>query len=84
MQLHVFLHAKSVMFCLPLQEQCQTLTSQLQDAKAKLAAEKEVSKNTKRRAEFLDGELQQLRMQLETLSLSYDQAQQRNSKQEVK
>ncbi|KAM9336442.1 calcium-binding and coiled-coil domain-containing protein 2 [Symphorus nematophorus] len=66
-----------------LRAQCQTLTSQLQDAQAKLAAEREGSKNTKTRAEYLDRELREVREQLETVIRSLEVEQRKSSKQEL-
>ncbi|XP_044035998.1 calcium-binding and coiled-coil domain-containing protein 2 isoform X2 [Siniperca chuatsi] len=66
-----------------LRVQHQTLASQLQDAQAKLAAEKDESKNTRTRAEYLERELLQVREQLENVILSCDQAQRKSSKQEL-
>lgn len=61
-----------------------TAVSQLQDTEAKLAAEKEECRNTKRRAEFLDKELQALKQQLENIATSLDHERQRCNKYEVK
>lgn len=66
-----------------LRVQCQTLTCQLQDTQAKLAAEKEQSKNISRRVEGLDRELSHVKDQLENVISSYEEAQRKNSKQEI-
>ncbi|XP_070783013.1 calcium-binding and coiled-coil domain-containing protein 2 [Enoplosus armatus] len=66
-----------------LRVQCQTLTCQLQDAQAKLAAEKEESKNANRRAECLDRELLQVKDQLEKVIVSLEQTQRTSGKQEL-
>nr|CBN81715.1 Tax1-binding protein 1 homolog B [Dicentrarchus labrax] len=66
-----------------LREQCQTLTRKLQDTQAKLAAEKEESKNIRSRVEYLDREMMQLREQLEGVISSYDQANRKCNKQEL-
>lgn len=65
------------------QVKCQSLASQLQDAQTKLVAEREETKNIKRHAEFLDGELLQLREQMEKVVETCEQAQRRSGKQEV-
>ncbi|XP_068592828.1 calcium-binding and coiled-coil domain-containing protein 2 isoform X2 [Cebidichthys violaceus] len=66
-----------------LRVKCQTLDSQLQDAQRKLAAEREETKNTKRRAEFLEKDLLQVREQLEKVASSCDDAQRISGKQEL-
>lgn len=75
--------AKCLMSCPPFQVQCQTLAGQLQDAQAKLAAAREESKITKRRAELLERELLQVQEELKNVFLSHKQAQNKSSKQEV-
>lgn len=76
--------AKCLMLCPPFQVQHQTLAGQLQDAQAKLAAAREESRITKRRAELLETELLQAREELKKVFFLYEQAQQKSSKQEVK
>ncbi|XP_035525134.1 calcium-binding and coiled-coil domain-containing protein 2 [Morone saxatilis] len=66
-----------------LREQCQTLTRKLQDTQAKLATEKEESKNIRSRVEYLDREVTQLREQLEGVISSLDQANRKCNKQEL-
>uniref|UniRef100_A0A3P8S480 SKICH domain-containing protein n=1 Tax=Amphiprion percula TaxID=161767 RepID=A0A3P8S480_AMPPE len=66
-----------------LKVRCQTLSKQLQDAQWKLAAEKEESKNTKRRAEFLEKEMQEVKQQLNNLIPLYEQEQRKSSKFEL-
>lgn len=66
-----------------LRARCQTLVSQLQDAQAKLAAEREETKNAKRQAEYLDRDLQQVRDQLERVVSSLEQAERRSGKREL-
>ncbi len=78
------IHQHSLTLCPPPQVRCQTLTCKLQDVQDKLAAEKEETKNTKRRAEYLDGELQQVRGQLDKVIMRCDQEQLKSSKLEVK
>ncbi|XP_053197862.1 calcium-binding and coiled-coil domain-containing protein 2-like [Scomber japonicus] len=60
------------------------LRKQLQELQTKLSAEKEESKNSKRRADFLEGELMQVRGQLDSVAETLDQIQRRSSKQEMK
>lgn len=72
----------SLMMC-PLPLQCQTLSSQLQDVQVMLVTEKEESKNAKRRAEYLDRQLMEVREQLESVSSAYDQEQRKSGKLEV-
>ncbi|XP_071319183.1 calcium-binding and coiled-coil domain-containing protein 2 isoform X2 [Trachinotus anak] len=66
-----------------LQVRCQTLASQLQDTQVKLAAEKEESRNAKRRAEYLEREATDIRKQLEEVCKKSDQEQQRSGKYEM-
>lgn len=68
----------------PVQVECQTLARQLQDAQAKLAAAREESKSTKRRAELLEGDLLEIRKELKHVMSSYEEAKQKSGKQEVK
>lgn len=70
--------------CPLLQGRYQTLTDQLQDAQAKLAAAKEESKNSERQAKQLEKQLLQVREKLESAIASYEQAQQKSGEQEVK
>lgn len=62
----------------------QALASQLQDTEAALAAEKEESKNSRRRQELLEEELKELKKELENVVLSCGQAQQKSREHEVK
>lgn len=62
----------------------QTLASQLQDTEAALAAEREESKNSRRREELLEEELKELQKELENVALSCGQAQQKSREHEVK
>lgn len=66
-----------------LRVQCQTLVSQLQDAQATLAAEKEESGKARRRAEALHEELMQIGKRLETVVMTCDQEQRKSSKYEL-
>lgn len=66
------------------QVQRQTLLLQLQDAQQELAAERQESRNTRTRAEFLDRELLQVREQLEKMIVSHEQEQRKSGKQEVR
>lgn len=66
-----------------LRVQCQTLAKQLQDAQAKLAAEREETRATKRQAEFLEKELQDVKDQLKNLSRSCEEEQRQGSKYEI-
>ncbi|XP_070708106.1 calcium-binding and coiled-coil domain-containing protein 2 isoform X2 [Pempheris klunzingeri] len=66
-----------------LKVRCQTLAGQLQDTQAKLAAEKKESKNARRRAEHVEGELLQVKQQLETLVSTFEQEQRKNNKLEL-
>lgn len=66
-----------------LSVRCQTLASQLQEAQAKLATEKEEKKHTKRQAECLDRELLHVREQLEKVISSREQAELTSGKQEL-
>ncbi|XP_006811012.2 interactor of constitutive active ROPs 1-like, partial [Neolamprologus brichardi] len=63
--------------------QCQTLTRQLQETQAKLAAEKEETKNAKKRNEYLEAEMQQIRDQLENVCKALDVEKRKSSKFEV-
>ncbi|XP_076616230.1 calcium-binding and coiled-coil domain-containing protein 2 [Chaetodon auriga] len=63
-----------------LRVQCQTLVCQLQE---ELAAEREVSRNTKRQAEVLDRELLHVREQLKKMIVSHEQAERQSNKQEL-
>lgn len=64
--------------------QCQSLDCQLQEARLKLAAEKEESKNAKRRVEFLEIELTRVREQVDSAVISSAEIQRKCNKQEVK
>ncbi|XP_018544986.1 calcium-binding and coiled-coil domain-containing protein 2 [Lates calcarifer] len=64
-------------------DDCQTLSSQLQDVQVMLVTEKEESKNAKRRAEYLDRQLMEVREQLESVSSAYDQEQRKSGKLEL-
>ncbi|XP_073346375.1 calcium-binding and coiled-coil domain-containing protein 2 isoform X2 [Pagrus major] len=66
-----------------LRGRCQTLARQLQEAQEKLAAEREESRNIRRRGDFLDKELQDIREQLEKQVLAHEEAQRMNSKKEL-
>lgn len=63
--------------------QCQTLTRQLQETQAKLAAEKEETKNAKRRNEYLEAEMQQIRDQLENVCKALEGEKRKSSKFEL-
>ncbi|KAM6898688.1 calcium-binding and coiled-coil domain-containing protein 2 isoform 2-T2 [Lycodopsis pacificus] len=66
-----------------LKVKCQTLDGQLQDARRKLAAEREETKNTKRQAESLEKDLQEVRVQLEKVASTCVDAQRIRDKQEL-
>ncbi|KAG8008795.1 Tax1-binding protein 1-like protein B [Nibea albiflora] len=66
-----------------LRVQCQSLDSQLKEAQVKLAAEKEESKNTKRRCEFLEMELSRVREQVDSAIISSEEVQRKCNKQEL-
>lgn len=66
-----------------LRVQCQALSKQLQDAQAKLAAEREETRAAKRQAEFLEKDLQDLKDQLKNLSRSCDEELRQSSKYEM-
>lgn len=66
-----------------LRTQCQTLTTKLQDAQGKLAAEKEESRKNKRQMEFLGTELTHIRTELDCVIQSYEQEQRKSSKLEL-
>ncbi|KAK9530017.1 hypothetical protein VZT92_011555 [Zoarces viviparus] len=66
-----------------LKVKCQTLDGQLQDARRKLAAEREETKNTKSQAESLEKDLQQVRAQLEKVASTCADAQRISGKQEL-
>ncbi|XP_041818524.1 calcium-binding and coiled-coil domain-containing protein 2 isoform X2 [Chelmon rostratus] len=66
-----------------LEVQRQTLLLQLQDAQQELAAERQESRDTRTRAEFLDRELLQVREQLEKMIVSHEQEQRKSGKQEL-
>lgn len=68
----------------PLQGRCQALGRQLQEAQEKLAAEKEESRNIRRRGDFLERELHDIREQLEKQVSAHEEAQRMKSKYEVK
>ncbi|KAE8283909.1 Tax1-binding protein 1-like protein [Larimichthys crocea] len=63
--------------------QCQSLDCQLQEARLKLAAEKEESKNAKRRVEFLEIELTRVREQVDSAVISSAEIQRKCNKQEL-
>ncbi|XP_070846823.1 calcium-binding and coiled-coil domain-containing protein 2 [Chaetodon trifascialis] len=63
-----------------LKVQRQTLVCQLQE---ELAAEREASRNSKRKAEVLDRELLHVREQLEKMIGSHEQAERKSNKQEL-
>ncbi|CAK6977335.1 calcium-binding and coiled-coil domain-containing protein 2-like isoform X2 [Scomber scombrus] len=65
-------------------EDLKALRKQLQEVQTKLSAEKDESKNSKRRADFLEGELQQVREQLDSVAATLDGMQRRSSKQEMR
>ncbi|XP_041671169.1 calcium-binding and coiled-coil domain-containing protein 2 isoform X2 [Cheilinus undulatus] len=67
-----------------LRVEIQTLTGKLQDAQMKLAAEKEESKNARRRAEVLDRDLQDVKEQLTKVARLCEETQQTTNKQELK
>lgn len=67
-----------------LQGRCQALGRQLQEAQEKLAAEKEESRNIRRRGDFLERELHDIREQLEKQVSAHEEAQRMKSKYEVK
>ncbi|XP_059181071.1 calcium-binding and coiled-coil domain-containing protein 2 isoform X1 [Centropristis striata] len=66
-----------------LRVRCQTLTSQLQDAQAKLSAEREENRNTRRQAEALDRELQQAHEQLHKVVSMCEEADRMKGKLEL-
>nr|XP_046233168.1 calcium-binding and coiled-coil domain-containing protein 2 [Scatophagus argus] len=66
-----------------LRVRCQTLTCQLQDTQAKLAAARDELRNSKRKTEYLEPELVKVREQLESLNASYAGAQKKIDKQEL-
>lgn len=66
-----------------LKVQCQTLTRQLQETQAKLAAENEEIRNAKTRNEYLCTEMGQIREQLENVSKALDAERQKSSKFEL-
>ncbi|KAM6964464.1 calcium-binding and coiled-coil domain-containing protein 2 [Tautogolabrus adspersus] len=67
-----------------LRVEIQALAGKLQDTQEKLAAEREESRTAKRRAGFLDGELQDAREQLKKVVCVCEEAQRATSKQELK
>lgn len=67
----------------PLQVQCETLSRQLQDTQAKLLAEKEETRNAKKRVELFDTTMEQMRQQLEKVSELFDAEKRKSSKFEV-
>ncbi|KAM3591916.1 uncharacterized protein V6R79_009446 [Siganus canaliculatus] len=66
-----------------LRVQYQNLSSQLQDAQAKLADEKELSRCSRARVEYLEGEKRQNMEALEKLNSSVEKLQNHNNKQEM-
>ncbi|MEQ2164526.1 hypothetical protein GOODEAATRI_007567 [Goodea atripinnis] len=63
--------------------QCQTLSKELQDAQAKLAAEREAMRTIKRQAEYSESELQDVKEQLKNLAKTCEMEQRTNSKYEM-
>lgn len=66
------------------QGRCQALARQLQETQEKLAAEKEESRNIRRRGDFLERELHDIREQLEKQVSAHEEAQRMKTKFEVK
>lgn len=66
-----------------LKGRCQALGRQLQEAQEKLAAEKEESRNIRRRGDFLERELHDIREQLEKQVSAHEEAQRMKSKFEL-
>ncbi|XP_030256543.1 calcium-binding and coiled-coil domain-containing protein 2 [Sparus aurata] len=66
-----------------LKGRCQALGRQLQEAQEKLAAEKEESRNIRRRGDFLERELHDIREQLEKQVSAHEEAQRMKSKYEL-
>ncbi|KAI3365475.1 hypothetical protein L3Q82_010552 [Scortum barcoo] len=66
-----------------LRVRCQTLTSQLHDVQEKLVAEKEETRNNRIRAEYLERDLQHIKVQLENVISALDEEKRKSSKQEL-
>ncbi|XP_042369872.1 tax1-binding protein 1 homolog B-like, partial [Plectropomus leopardus] len=66
-----------------LKVRCQTLVSQLHEAQAKLAAEREDAKTTKNQTEYLERHLQQARDQLERVISACEEAERKSGKLEL-
>ncbi|MEQ2306248.1 hypothetical protein AMECASPLE_006159 [Ameca splendens] len=66
-----------------LRVQCQTLSKELQDAQAKLEAEREAMRTIKRQAEYSESELQDVKEQLKNLAETCEMEQRTNSKYEM-
>nr|XP_020460372.1 calcium-binding and coiled-coil domain-containing protein 2 isoform X2 [Monopterus albus] len=66
-----------------LKAQYKSLVSQLKDTQAKLAAEKDESRNVKTRAEHLDRDLMEIREQLVNVATSLDEERRKSSKYEL-
>ncbi|KAK2820714.1 hypothetical protein Q5P01_023673 [Channa striata] len=66
-----------------LKVQVRTLVKKLQETQAKLVAEKEVSRNIARKAEFIEQEKQEFKEQLENINTSYVQEQQKAGKYQM-
>ncbi|XP_029953696.1 calcium-binding and coiled-coil domain-containing protein 2 isoform X2 [Salarias fasciatus] len=66
-----------------LKDRCQALGRQLDEARAKLAAEREESKNLQRKGELLDRELQHVNQQLEKVVRLLEQEQRKSGKAEL-
>lgn len=67
----------------PLQAQCQTLSMQLQDAQAKLLAEREETRAVTRQCEFTENELRDVKEQLTGLARTCEMEQRQSSKFEA-
>ncbi|XP_026171326.1 calcium-binding and coiled-coil domain-containing protein 2 [Mastacembelus armatus] len=66
-----------------LKVQYRTVVSQLHDAQAKLAAEKDESKKAKKQAEMLENQVQHIKKQMDTVVTSWEQEQRKSSKYEL-
>ncbi|MEQ2257942.1 hypothetical protein XENORESO_017349 [Xenotaenia resolanae] len=66
-----------------LRVQCQTLSKELQDAQAKLEAEREAMRTIKRQAEYSESELQDVKEQLKNLAKTCEMEQRTSSKYEM-
>ncbi|XP_065805665.1 calcium-binding and coiled-coil domain-containing protein 2 isoform X1 [Labrus bergylta] len=67
-----------------LRGEIQALGGKLHDTQGKLAAEREEARTAKRKAQILEGELQDVREQLRKVSSIYEEAQRMTSKLELK